>query len=152
MGTVFSVAVTIMILGFLWFFVARPILEDYGVIAPRAVNDYQLTIELAPPVMSRQENRTERTNERSSHDQAWRDFLLDRTRGRLITVMVDSDLTVSEIRSLLKGESTVLGQEIEATRQRLGKASAQPYRTPIVGRPTRAVFEQDPELAYEPPE
>lgn len=123
---------------------------------PETVNNYQ---EEPPPIMSRTEDepsrtneRTERTNERSSHDQLWEDFLLDRTRGRLIAVMVDSDLTVTEIRALLKGESTALGQEIEAIKKKLGKAPAQTYRTPIAGRPTDARYYQDePELEYQAP-
>lgn len=40
-ATLFAIAVTIVIAGWLWFFVARPILEDYGVIRPmESVNDF----------------------------------------------------------------------------------------------------------------
>lgn len=106
------------------------------------------------PVMSRPEDgdqRTERTNERtnerSSHDLAWQAFLLDRTRMRLIEVMVDSDMTTTDIRTLLKGESKAIGDEVEAARLRLGKASPDQYRTPIVGRPTGADFRG----SYQPP-
>jgi len=92
-----------------------------------------------------------RTNERSPHDQLWQEFLLDRTRTRLIAVMVDSELTVSEIRNLLKGESAAIGIEIEAARQRLGLAPSAPYRTPVAGRPTSARFEQtDADYPYHP--
>lgn len=44
---VFLVCVTIVILGWLWFFIVRPILEDYGVIRPvESVKNFQ------PPLMS----------------------------------------------------------------------------------------------------
>lgn len=33
MATAFGILVTIVIVGFLWFYIARPILEDFGVIA-----------------------------------------------------------------------------------------------------------------------
>lgn len=88
----------------------------------------------------------------SGHDQLWRDFLLDRTRARLIAVMVDSQLSVAEIRGLLKGDNGAIGNEAEAARTRLGLTPPEAYRTPIAGRPTNAAFyEADPELAYQPP-
>lgn len=55
MGELFSIVVTILIIGFLWFWIVRPILEDYGVIASRAVKDYQ---EAEPRFMSRTTTRT----------------------------------------------------------------------------------------------
>ena len=127
MGTVFSVAVTIMILGFLWFFVARPILEDYGVIAPRAVNDYQLTIELAPPVMSHETGQTKADearrdpDERVSEADRWIDRIeVDRTRATWVELMVYAGYSVGEIRGLLKGDNGAIGAEVDAARKRLG--------------------------------
>lgn len=56
MAILFSILVSIVILGWLWFYIARPILEDYGVLAPReAVNHYQ---DSAPVVMSRSEDES----------------------------------------------------------------------------------------------
>lgn len=75
---------------------------------------------------------------------------LDRTKAGLITTLVYNEWTVSEIRAALKGDNTVLGQEIAEARERLGMAPAGEYRTPIAGRPTAAVFETG-DLAYEPP-
>lgn len=75
---------------------------------------------------------------------------LDRTKAGLIMLLVYNEWTVSEIRSVLKGDNAVLGQEIAEARERLGMAPAGEYRTPIAGRPTAAVFETG-DLAYEPP-
>lgn len=98
------------------------------------------------------EERTERTDERSRHDQMWEEFLLDRSRERLIALLVEEDFTVSEIRGLLKGESAAIGQEIEAAKKELGKAPSQPYRTPIAQRETDArYYHDDPKLQYQPP-
>lgn len=123
------------------------------------VSDYVAGTPAHAPVMSREieraartEGTNGRTNERSSHQIEWDTFLLDRTRARLISVMVDSDLTTTEIRALLKGESKAIGDEVDAARLRLGKAAPDQYRTPIAGRPTSAAYrEQDPELEYQAP-
>lgn len=78
---------------------------------------------------------------------------LDRTKTGLITVLVYNEWTVSEIRGLLKGDNTVISQEIAEARKRLGKDMPAEYRTPIAGRSTKASFyESDPDLAYQPPE
>jgi hypothetical protein len=98
----------------------------------------------------------------SGHDKLWGDFLLDRTRARLIAIMIDSQISVAEIRSLLKGDNTVISQEVADARKSLGLAPPAEYRTPIAGRPSQAEFESpparstfretDPELAFHPPE
>lgn len=128
-----------------------------------SVNDFDDREDADPPAAvgimscersepSRTNERTERTDERSPVNPLWQEFLLDRTRERLIAVMVDSDLTVTEIRALLKGESAAIGQEIEASKKKLGKAPSQPYRTPIAGRQTDArYYQDDPELEYQAP-
>lgn len=161
MGVAFSILVTIIIVGFLWFWIVRPILEDYNLIAPReSVNDYQEAH--APPahVMSRQEALSVRPSETDARVSAvnplWEEFLLDRTRARLITVMVDSGIPVAEIRGLLKGDNGAIGAEAEAARKRLGieppAQLAAPYVTPIAARPTSARFEfTDPDYPYQAP-
>lgn len=76
---------------------------------------------------------------------------LDRTKAGLITLLVYNEWTVSEIRAVLKGDNTTMGQDIAEARERLGMAPVGEYRTPIADRPTRAVFETDPGLVYEQP-
>lgn len=127
------------------------ILTEQARQALRNVKPSQVVMSPVPSEPPRTEERTGRTNERSPHDLLWGEFRLDRRRERLIAVLVEEDLTVTEIRTLLKGESTTIGEEIEAARQRLGKAPSQPYTTPIAQRPTAAQFEADPELSYQPP-
>ena len=153
---IFAGCVFILTIGFLWFWIARPILEDCGIIR---VNDYQEASAPELHIMSRKsdepartERTNDRTNERSPHQMAWDAFLLDKTRVRLIEVMVDSDLTTTDIRALLKGESKTIGEEVDAARIRLKKLAPDQYHTPIANRPTNAAFyEADPELAYEQP-
>lgn len=78
---------------------------------------------------------------------------LDKTKVGLITILVYNEWTVSEIRSLLKGDNTTMSQEIAEVRKNLGLAPPTEYRTPIAGRATVARFyESDPELAYQPPD
>lgn len=160
MAVLFSVAVTIVIAGFLWFYVVRPILEDFEVIGPRTVNTFQEADPPAARIMSRetaqtgQTDRADRQTDRVSVADPWIERLkVDRTKTALIELLVDSAWGVGEIRSVLKGDTTVLGVEIENARKRRGAEPEEPtYRTPIVGRPTSAqFFETDPELAYQPP-
>lgn len=155
MAVVFSVAVTVVIAGFLWFYIVRPILEDYGIIAPRAVSYYQVDDPATVRVMSRQEEQTVKQTKQTAQTDAdlWMGRVqVDRTKTALIELLVYSGWNVGEIRALLKGDSGVLGQEIDSARKRLGITPPAPHITPIANRPTRAVFEQDPELAYEPPD
>lgn len=55
MPTVFAILVMIVIVGWLWFYVARPILEDYNLIGPREIPTYTVkTSQDAPRIMSRE--------------------------------------------------------------------------------------------------
>lgn len=117
----------------------------------RGVNYSEDVLASADDVEMPNERTNERTNERSRHSYLWQDFILDKTRTRLIAVMVDSDMTVTEIRALLKGEAKTIGEEIEAERARQGKPAGQPYKTPIAGRPTDPhLYHDDPGLEYKP--
>ncbi len=165
MGTVFSIAVTITILGFLWFFVARPILEDYGVLAPRAVKDYQLTAAFDPPVMSRQEVPEKPVSATM--------VSVPLPGTQLDTAEIAHYLTEDQIVEVLalardaKGKHLYSGKKIYALvggnygqflatmrelREDTGDMPDEPMvRTPIAGRPTKASY-FDPELAYRPPD
>lgn len=142
MATALAVLVTFVIAGFLWFYVVRPILEDFNLIAPRAVNDYQDSA----PVMSRVIEQTAQTDQTDESDRpaSEADLLLDRlavdrTRTAWIELMVYIGYSVAEIRGLLKGDTGTLGLEIEAARKRLGMSDA-PRLTPIAHRPTEASY------------
>lgn len=117
--------------------------------------------QIGASVMSRETTQTTQTDnadrqtDRVSEADRWLDRLeVDRTKTVLIELLVYSGWDVSQVRSALKGDNGALGTEIEAARQRLGIApAAQPaqYVTPIVGRPTSARFETDPEFPYQAP-
>jgi len=161
MAILFSILVTIVILGWLWFYIARPILEDYGVLPPITVNTYQPVDRLPSRVMSREEGQTEQTDQTDEqtdrvsepNNQPSR-LQLDKTRAALIEELLYNGWTLTDIRRerILRGDNGEIGTEIEAARKRLGIAQSAQYVTPIAGRPTKAVFESDPELAYQPPE
>jgi hypothetical protein len=124
-ATLFSVLVTIVIIGFLWFYIARPILEDYGVLAPRSVNGFQEAVS----VMSRENDQTEadeqtdRQTDLVSVADQWLDRLeVDRTREAVVDLLVYSGWSVSDFRKVgvLRGDNGTMGAEVEAARKRLG--------------------------------
>lgn len=172
---IFGIAVTIVILGWLWFFVVRPILEDYKVIRPtESVKNYERAapIVTSPILPSKQEEAPQQragikppiplSGLVSGTDTA--DFDL---------AAVPSDLTYEEVVAILAGQMTPAGKpaysgkkiyglvggnynDFTALMRRLrvkDEAPAEPPEsvTPIAGRVTRAGFrEVDPELSYQP--
>lgn len=128
MATLFAIAVTIVILGWLWFFVARPILEDFGVIAvgqqPESVN----TSQAATPIQEPAQKQTDQTDQTDNADRPSVSaaslrvprLQLDRTKTAVVEVLVYNGWGVGEIRAVLKGDSNAFGAEVEAARQRLG--------------------------------
>lgn len=170
MGTVFAACVVIVTAGVIWFHIVRPILADFGVIGmdegnASTVKHSQIVMSPpAPPVPP--DKQTDEPDRRadaalSGDPKRCPALQLDRTKAGLIAILVYNEWTVSEIRNLLKGDNTVISQEVADARQRLGLEPPTAYRTPIAGRPTdvrlyvepRPVFrETDPDLAYQPPE
>ena len=146
--------VAFVIVGFLWFWIVRPILEDWGVIGPyvpprydaetkRIVNTLPAAAPAAAHDMSTPAARTnadgadEETDGRVSVADQWLDrFEVDRTKTAAIELMVYSGWTVAQIRAVIKGENAALGAEIDAARQRLGIAPEQPRAIPL--RPRHA--------------
>lgn len=126
MATLFAISVTILIAGFLWFFVGRPILESFGMLAPR-VRDYATVAVSDQPLMSpdppqtEQTDQTDRQTDQESEADQWLDRLeVDRTQTAVIELLVYSGWKVGEIRSILKGDSGALGIACEEAKQRLG--------------------------------
>jgi hypothetical protein len=92
------------------------------------------------------------TDERVSEASQWMERLkVDRTKMALIELTVYSGWSVDEIRKVVKGDNNVMGAEIESARKRQGVEPEPAYVTPIVGRPTAARFETDPEYPYQAP-
>ena len=130
MATLFGLSVFVLMIGAVWFFIARPILEDYGVLAPRA--DSAATVNHSQPLMSTpasflaQTNQTDQTDESDdavSEADRWLDRLeVDRSRTAIIELMVYSGWNTSQVRAVLKGDSGMVGAEVEAAKIKLGIA------------------------------
>ncbi len=151
MGAAFSILVTIVIAGFLWFWIVRPILEDYNLIAPREnVNNYE---EAAPIVMSRSESvapvdrplslqtDSRQTTDKPAHVAPSRDVMLNTYR-----LLRKYDIPREEARPVLKSAGLPLDNNLWAD-----AAPPEPeHVTPIVGRQTAAQFERtDPDYPYQ---
>lgn len=161
--------VAFVIAGFLWFWIVRPILEDWGVIGPyvpprydaetkRIVNTLPAAEPAAAHDMSTPAARTnadgadEETDGRVSAPNPWMERLqVDRTRAAVIELMVYSGWRVEQIRTVIKGENASIGAEIDAARQRLGIPEA-PRIIAVSerGAPQRPLV-LDRELEYKPP-
>lgn len=60
-ATLFAISVSILILGWLWFYIVRPILEDYGVIvAPESVKDYADAAPVVAPIRPSSDTSSQR--------------------------------------------------------------------------------------------
>lgn len=141
MGTLFAIAVTILILGFLWFYVLRPILESWGtypvvnsspVVMSRAEDD---TIE-NPPLSLRQ------TDPQTDRPPITREIMLD-----VYKLLREHNVSRERARPILKAAGIPLDNNLWT------QAAPPPEPisvTPIAGRPTNAEF-RDPELTYHPP-
>jgi len=143
MGVAFSILVTIVIAGFLWFWIVRPILEDFNLIAPRSVNDYE---EAAPIVMSRSEdnapaslrpsletgNQTDRQTEQVPRIRA--EELLT-----LYRLMRAAGIGREEAAAAFKASGLPFNNNV----WRDATPEEPPHVTPIVGRATNAQFDHD---------
>lgn len=148
MGALFAVAVTIIIAGFLWFYVIRPILVDWGfIVDAETVNDYQpvMSCPVTPPTAQIQTDKQTDLG-LSVDDLSAPRLQLDRTKVAVIEVMVYNGWQVGEIRAVVKGDNGAIGAEVEAAKKRLGIETPE-ARTPIANRPTAATFASDREPA-----
>jgi hypothetical protein len=126
MAALFSIAVTIIIVGWLWFFVVRPILEDWGVVRAEA------TVNHSQEVMSHQDDddyadKADRLADRpsvSADNLEVPRLQLDRTRAAVIEELLTHGWTVADLRreGILRGDNGAIGAEIDAARKRLGIA------------------------------
>lgn len=153
MGVVFSVVVAIMITGFLWFWIVRPILEDYGVIAPRAVNDYQ---ETTPVVMSRSDEGAGpyfppslQTDGVQTPDQTEIAALRRAKLFDTYRTLRELGMSRDAARAFLKPWNIPVDNNLWA--EAAPSADDAPHVTPIVGRATSARFETDADYPYQAP-
>lgn len=125
MATLFMIAATIVTIGWLWFYVARPILEDFGLIA---VDDGEESVNHSQEVMSRAGHADQQTDQTdrpdrpsvSADDLRVGRLQLDRTKSAVIDVLVYNGWGVGDIRAVLKGDNGATGVEVDAARKKLG--------------------------------
>lgn len=118
----FLAAVSIVIAGWLWFYVVRPILEDFGIIRDaETVNTSQQVVPRAPEARSADDTdrRTDRPSVSADNLEVPR-LRLDRTKAAVIEVLVYNGWATGEIRTVLKGDNGPIGAEVDAARKRLG--------------------------------
>lgn len=145
-ATLFAIVVSIIIAGWLWFYVVRPILEDYGVIrATEDVNDsYVVTSRpLPPPAPDQTDRQADRLSVSAEIEKPPR-LQLDKTREALIEELLTLGWTMTDFRreQIFRGDNNKISAEVEAARKRLGIETEAP-RTPIAKRPTDARFASD---------
>ena len=139
---------TFVILGFVWFFVARPALEGLGFL-PTTVNSIE---DEAPAVMSRSEDEGAGLSASSLQTQAQTDRQTGKPAPLPREIMVDICQSLrahgygrDEARSLLRKMGQPLDNNVWAD-----SIPPEPqYRTPIAGRATGAAFDAD--FPYEAP-
>lgn len=153
-ATIFAIGVSILILGWLWFYIARPILEDYGIIvAPERVKHYE---DAAPVVMSRSVDATSENAPSSlqtdSRQTADRPMMRVPTPDEMLDIF--RVLRAAGIkREVLRGPWRAAGLPLDNNLWTQAAPHAPDESltlTPIAQRPTNAEF-RDPEFAYEPP-
>lgn len=135
-AAVFGICVTIIIAGWLWFFVVRPILVDYGVIRDQeTVNPSQGV--MSPAAMLNMADEADRPADRLA-DHAPESRLsekkehpprlqLDKTRTAVIEELLTNDWTIADLRreGILRGDNKTIGDEVAEARKRLGLVDAE---------------------------
>lgn len=88
------------------------------------VVNYFAPADLTEDAQTEQTTQTDQTDEADqavSDADLWLDRMeLDRTRTAVIELMVYTGWSTSQVRAVLKGDSGVIGVEVEAARQKLG--------------------------------
>lgn len=145
-ASLFGIGVLILATGFVWFWIVRPILEGCGII--RDVND---SLEESPALMSRVKESApvEPLSSKDGQSDGRTDSLLYE-RGELLMfykLLRKYGVAREEARPVLKAMRIPLSNDVWAD-------AAPPevaHVTPIVGRPTNARFETDPDFPYQAP-
>lgn len=124
MAELFTGAVVILIIGFLWFWIARPILIDFGLwpLSKVSTRPAIRSVEL-PSQTSRQTTQTDQQTTRLSvlPPKPPR-FALDRTRQAVLDELLTHGWTITDLRreNILRGDNVTISQEVAETRKRLG--------------------------------
>ena len=146
----FSSLVAFLIIGWLWFYIGRPILEDIGIIAVNNIeeaapnNMSSVGAGASPSLPSSLQTDSRQTADRPALAMPSRDVMLNTCK-----MLRKHGMSREEARSMLKSMGLPLDNNLWAD---AAPADDEPIHvTPIVGRPTRAVFETDPDYPYQAP-
>lgn len=152
----FSACVVILIAGWLWFYIARPMLEDFGIIrGEETVNGYQ---DSDAYVMSRSEGTTPPSSASSLETDArqTRDAL-ETAKPKaeeyltLCRLMRKAGINREDAQAAFKVCNLPFNNNVWRDAAPAASTDESEYRTPIVGRPTNAKFETDPDFPYQSP-
>lgn len=151
-AVIFASCVCILAIGFVWFWIARPILEDCGVIR---VNDYpdsdahvmsRSERGVSPSLPSSLETDAVQTPDQTEDPAARRQKLFDTYKP-----LRKAGMNRDDARALLKPWGIPLDNNVWAEVGAAMEREAAQHVTPIVGRPTNARFETDADYPYQAP-
>lgn len=147
----FAIAVTILIAGVVWFFVVRPILEDYGIIRPReGVNHYpesdtdlmsRAQVDTPPRAPSSLQTDGAQTPDRPMMPVPSQEKMLDIFRALRAAGIKREAVSIPWRAAGLPFDNNLWAKAAPDDEMSV---------TPIAGRPTPAKFHDDPELEYQP--
>lgn len=148
MAALFAVAVTILIAGWLWFYVARPILEGWGLIVVNGSEEEPAVVMLpAPPAAVVEVPSSLQTDGLQTPD---RPTMAVPTQEKILDIF-RACRAAGMKRDALSAPWRAAGLPFDNNLWSKAAPEEEPQLTPIAGRPTKAQFEHDPALAYEPP-
>lgn len=155
MAVLFAICTFILTTGFLWFWIVRPIMEDYGLIHPRGtVSDY---LDSGPSLMSREGDGAPLSSPSSLETQNQTDRQTEQTppirAEQLLTLyktMRAAGISREDAQSACKASGLPFNNNVWAKAAPAAQPESQ-YITPIVGRRTSAVFETDQDFPYQSP-
>lgn len=152
-AVIFAWCVGILTIGFVWFWIVRPILEDYGIIR---VNNYE---DDTPVVMSRSEDNDSPSTASSLQTDSRQTVKHDQSSAptpeqylTLFRALRAAGIQREDIRPALKAVGLRLDNNLWTKAAPITQDTDDAeYRTPIVGRPTSAKFETDADYPYQSP-
>jgi len=150
----FSAGVVILFAGFIWFYVARPMLVDFGWIRDEDVNDID---DRAPVIMSRSEDKPARlspssleTAELQTPDQTAPKKYQPHELLTVYTTMKHAGISRDAARAALNAIGVPLDNNLWARVP--AKEDDDTLITPYAGRVTkRSFYPDDPDLEYKAP-
>lgn len=149
---IFALCVGILTIGFVWFWIARPILEDCGIIRVNTSQDSAPVVmsrsveSAAPSLASSVQTDVVQTPDQTDDPATKRAKLFDTYKP-----LRKAGMNRDDARALLKPWGIPLDNNVWAEVGAALEKEAAQYVTPYVGRPTSARFETDQDFPYQAP-